>query len=66
MMGSVQNIEKLIVEEDSDLNVWLESPDSDETYDSVQKVFKMRLMITVRCASILVLLNFMGLSVAFQ
>ena len=40
MMESVPIIEKHVVEEDSDSNLSLESSDSDDTYDSVQKVFR--------------------------
>lgn len=39
MTESVPIIVKHVAEEDSDSNVSLESSDSDDTYDSVQKVY---------------------------
>ena len=39
MRESVPIIGKHVAEEDSDSNVSLESSDSDDTYDSVQKVY---------------------------
>ena len=39
---SVPIIEKQVVEEESDSNVSLECSDSDDTYDSLQKLFHQK------------------------